>query len=222
MSNKNTNSRSHRWLTADRIVLACHQDSARHFVFPISFVQLSQTVAVRWSFKWKWLRPITKLWLVFVIIGVWLIPSSPFFFFLPTKLKATILFYGTIIKIHDQGSYLLGLVRLITLPYHRFFNNNTLKLAREIRVQQYAENEVQQYSTDRVRLYRVLVDWRSRKKHELKFLAVAVRLNISLKRVPLIVYSRQLPSPRSSLPLSYGPVSQPHTGLVPLSGMLRS
>ena len=68
---------------------------------------------------------------------------------------------------------LFGLVQLITLPYHRFFNYNTLKPAREI--QQHAANGVQRHSTDRVKLYRVLVDWRSRKQHELNFVAVAVR-----------------------------------------------
>lgn len=72
----------------------------------------------------------------------------------------------------------LGLVQLITLPYHRFFNYNTLKPAQEIL--RYADNGVQQYSTDRVRLYRVLVEWRSRKQHELKFVAVAVRLDNNL------------------------------------------
>lgn len=82
-----------------------------------------------------------------------------------------------------------GLIQLLTLPYHRFFNNNTLKPARDI--QQHAANGVQQHSTDRVRLYRVLVEWRARKQHELNFVAVAVRLSSTPVRVPLILSPRQ-------------------------------
>jgi hypothetical protein len=104
------------------------------------------------------------------------------------SLKVAIFLMAPLARHSIKDLILLGLVQLITLPYHRFFNNNTLKPAREI--QQYAANGVQQYSTDRVRLYTVLVEWRDQKQDELKFVAVAVSWpDRHLHWLPLIVLS---------------------------------
>ncbi|KAK3376798.1 hypothetical protein B0T24DRAFT_229707 [Lasiosphaeria ovina] len=64
-----------------------------------------------------------------------------------------------------------GLVQLITLPYHRFFTYNTLRPIQE--VLRHASTGVQPDSPDRRELHAVLVGWRTRKKDELSFVAVA-------------------------------------------------
>jgi len=66
-----------------------------------------------------------------------------------------------------------GLVQLLTLPYHRFFTYNTLRPAQEIQ-RHAARGGVQRTSPDREALHSVLVGWRSRKKDELNFAALAV------------------------------------------------
>ena len=66
-----------------------------------------------------------------------------------------------------------GLVQLITLPYHRFFTYNTLRPAQEIQ-RHAARGGIQRASSEREALHAVLVGWRSRKKDELNFAALAV------------------------------------------------
>ena len=65
-----------------------------------------------------------------------------------------------------------GLVQLITLPYHRFFTYNTLRPAQE--VAKHAQFGVARNGPDRKELYAVVAGWRSRKKDELQFVALAV------------------------------------------------
>ncbi|KAK3384943.1 hypothetical protein B0H63DRAFT_522291 [Podospora didyma] len=64
-----------------------------------------------------------------------------------------------------------GVVQLITLPYRRFFTYNTLRPVQDM--VSHAARGVDPTSPDRQSLHAVLVSWRSRKKDELGFVAVA-------------------------------------------------
>lgn len=65
-----------------------------------------------------------------------------------------------------------GIVQLITLPYHRFFLNNTLRPTKEIL--NFADGGVARHGPDRKKLHALLFGWRNRKVNELTFVSVAV------------------------------------------------
>jgi hypothetical protein len=65
-----------------------------------------------------------------------------------------------------------GIVQLITLPYHRFFNYNTLRPALEI--EKYAGQGIDRDSHGRAKLHSLLSGWRGRKRDELGFVSVTV------------------------------------------------
>lgn len=74
------------------------------------------------------------------------------------------------------GNLVFGsVVLLITLPYHRFFLNNTLQPV--LQMQDLALRGILRHSHDREKLHAMLTGWRSRKKDELGFVSIAVSEN---------------------------------------------
>lgn len=74
------------------------------------------------------------------------------------------------------GNVVFGsVVLLITLPYHRFFLNNTLQPI--FKMQDLAVRGVFRHTHDREKLHSMLSSWRSRKKDELGFVSIAVSEN---------------------------------------------
>ena len=73
------------------------------------------------------------------------------------------------------ANFLCGsVVLLITLPYHRFFLYNTLQPI--LKIQELVPRGISQHSHDREKLHSLLVGWRIRKKDELGFVSIAVRM----------------------------------------------
>ena len=68
-----------------------------------------------------------------------------------------------------------GIVQLVTLPYHRFFTNNTLRPILEL--EKHAKNGLDPTSVEWAKLISLVTGWQARKKDELGFVSLTVRLH---------------------------------------------